>query len=241
MKATAIMRLAEAGKLALDEPVQTYLDWFTLPDEQAAKRITLRMLLSQTAGFPPGAEHYGARDVTGLRRFAREDATRFKLVSKPGATLTYSNPGISLAGYIAEIAAGKPYAELMQELVFAPLQMEHTTFDPTIAMTYALAQAHKLDKDGHVRVLHRFADNVAGYPAGFAISNVLDLANLAIMFLNEGQFQGQQVLSSQSAQQMQSVQANLLTIRETGYGLTFFMENYKGKRLVWHDGRIHNL
>jgi CubicO group peptidase (beta-lactamase class C family) len=235
---TAIMRLVEAGKLDLDEPITTYIDWFTLEDKGVASRITLRMLLSHSAGFPPSAEHFGRRDLEGLEAFVREQAMQYQLVSPPGTSLTYSNPGIALVGYIAEVVSGKSYTKLMQELVFEPLQMKRTTFDTTVAMTYPLAQAHDLSKDKILKTQHRFADNVAGYPAGFAMSTVLDLANFAIMQLNQGNFQGQQILSPESVRLMHTIQADLYTIKGTGYGITFFTEQYKGVRLVWHDGGI---
>lgn len=152
--------------------------------------------------------------------------------------LNYSNPGIALAGYVAEVVSGKRYTELMQELVFDPLHMQHTTFDPTVAMTYPLAQAHDLSQNKVLSVQHRFADNVAHYPAGFAFSNVLDLANFAIMQLNQGQLQGKHILSPESISLMQTIQADLLTVKGTGYGLTFFTEQYKGVQLVWHNGGI---
>ena len=235
---SAIMRLVEAGKLDLDQPVRSYIDWFTLQDKRAADIITLRMLLSHTAGFPPAADDFGQHDPEGLEAFIRDQVAHYRLVAPPGTSLTYSNPGIGLAGYVAEIADGKHYVELMQELVFEPLQMKRTTFDPTVAMTYPLAQAHKLDKDKQLSVQHRFFDNVALYPAGFAISTVLDLANFAIMQMNQGRFQGQQVLAPESVRLMHTVQADLYTVKGTGYGLTFFTGNYKGVRLVWHDGGI---
>jgi hypothetical protein len=69
----------------------------------------------------------------------------------------------------------------MEDLVFEPLEMRRSTFDPTVAMTYPLAQSHDLvedaDRGAHLRVQHKYADKVGHYPAGFAISNVLDMAN----------------------------------------------------------------
>ena len=235
---TAIMQLVEAGRLDLDEPIKTYIDWFTLPDQRAANSITLRMLLSHTAGFPPEAEHFGWRNPEGLEAFVRERVMHYRLVSPPGMILNYSNPGIALAGYVAEVVSGNHFTELMQELVFEPLQMKRTTFDPAVAMTYPLAQSHDLSKDKVLSVQHRFADNTSHYPAGFAISTVLDLANFAIMQLNRGSFQGQQLLTPESVRLMHTIQAHLYTVKGTGYGLTFFTEQYKGMRLVWHDGGI---
>ncbi len=68
MTGTAIMRLVEAGKLDLDRPVKEYIDWLTLSEEDVAGRVTLRMLMSHTAGLPntlAGATGKGWRHLCG--------------------------------------------------------------------------------------------------------------------------------------------------------------------------------
>ena len=185
---TAIMRLVEAGKLDLDTPVKAYIDWFRLSDPEATAHVTLRMLLSHTSGLPTDAQHVGKRDPEGLEISVREQIPEYTLLAPPNTVMSYSNPGLNLAGYIAEVASGKHYAEFMQEAVFEPLQMHRTTFDPTRAMTYPVAQSHDLDKDGELHVQHQYADNVAHYPSGFAISTVMDLANLPSCICNRGYF-----------------------------------------------------
>jgi CubicO group peptidase (beta-lactamase class C family) len=234
---TAVMRLVEAGQLDLDRPVRDRLDWFAL-SEPGAERVTLRMLMSHTAGLPTAAEHVGARDPDGLEAYLRREIASLPLVAPPGRVWSYSNPGISLVGHLAEVAAGKPYAELMRELVFDPLEMGRTTFDPTVAMTFPLAQSHDRAEDGTLSVQHRFADNTGHYPAGFAISTVLDLANFALMQMNGGSFRGRRVLSPESVAEMQRRQARLYTADDQGYGLTFGLGDYKGVRYVAHGGAI---
>ncbi|HEU5376900.1 MAG TPA: serine hydrolase domain-containing protein, partial [Ktedonobacteraceae bacterium] len=49
---TAIMCLVEAGLLDLDQPVRTYIPWFSLSEAEASERVTLRMLMSHTSGLP---------------------------------------------------------------------------------------------------------------------------------------------------------------------------------------------
>ncbi len=235
---TAIMRLVEAGKLDLDTPVKAYIDWFRLSDPEATEHVTLRMLLSHTSGLPTDGQHLGSRDPQGLEVSVREQIPEYSLLAPPNTVMSYSNPGLNLAGYIAEVVSGKHYAEFMQEAVFEPLQMQRTTFDPTRAMTYPLAQSHDLDKDGTLRVQHQYADNVAHYPSGFAISTVVDLANFAIMHMQQGVFQGQHILSPESVQEMHKPQTSLYTPEDDAYGLTFFLKTYKGLQQVWHDGGI---
>ena len=235
---TAIMRLVESGKLDLDTPIKAYMNWFRLSDSEATETVTLRMLLSHTSGLPTDAEHFGSHDPRGLEASIREQIPTYTLVAPPNTVMSYSNPGINLAGYVAEFVSGKPYAELMQELVFDPLQMHHTTFDPTVAMTYPLAQSHDLDKDGVLHVQHHYADNVAHYPSGFIISTVVDLANFAIMHMQQGMFQEQRILTPEFIKEMHTPQASLYTPDDAAYGLTFFLNTYKGLQQVRHDGGI---
>ena len=133
---------------------------------------------------------------------------------------------------------GKLFTNLLEELIFAPLQMARTTFDPTVAMTFPLAQVHHVDAEGGLSVRHWFWDRVAGYPSGGAFSTVLDLANFAILHLCEGEFRGKQILSAASVREMQTPHAVADKTTARKYGLTFFLDDYKGLRLVEHWGGV---
>ncbi|HLX39356.1 MAG TPA: serine hydrolase domain-containing protein, partial [Ktedonobacteraceae bacterium] len=234
---TAIMQLVQASKLDLDLPVHTYVDWLRFHLEDAEKRITLRMLMSHTAGLHSSVDAFGRRDLGALAAYVHEEIPQRLFVAPPGKVYFYSNDGLIVAGYIAEVVSGQYFPSLMQQLVFDPLEMSRTTYDTTVAMTYPLAQEHDWLEDGTVRVLHRFVDNMAGSPAGPApMSTVLDLANFAILHLNQGKFHGKQILSSESVKAMHTPQVAFHTVNDAGYGLTFRMEMYKGKHLLWHNG-----
>lgn len=114
---TAIMRLVEAGKLDLDTPIKTYIDGFRLSDPEATEQVTLRMLLSHTAGLPTDGQHFGLRDPQGLEISIREEIPTYALIAPPNRVMSYSNPGVNIAVYVAEIVSGKSYTELMQDLV----------------------------------------------------------------------------------------------------------------------------
>jgi CubicO group peptidase (beta-lactamase class C family) len=235
---TAIMRLVEAGKLDLDTPIKTYIDWLRLSDAEATEHVTLRMLLTHTSGLPTDGVHFGKRDPQALEQFVREQLPEYTFIASHNTVMSYSSPGIMLAGYVAEVVSGKYYPDLMQELVFDPLQMQHTTFDTTIAMTYPLAQSHDLDKDNVLHVQHRYADNISHNAAGFAISTVTDLANFAIMHMQQGTFQGKSILTPDSIREMHKTQVSLYTLDEDAYGLTFFLKTYKDMQHVSHHGGI---
>ena len=74
--------------------------------------------------------------------------------------------------------------------------MARTTFDPTVAMTYPLAQGHHLADDGILRVRRRFPHNAAQYPSAFAYSIALDLANFALLHLRRSPWRRYAMTSS---------------------------------------------
>jgi CubicO group peptidase (beta-lactamase class C family) len=238
MTATAIMRLVELGLVELDRPTREYVPWLSFSEESAAQRITLRMLLSHSAGLPTSHTPFGRREAGGLEAYVRQDVPAYPFIAPPGKLYSYSNPGIRIAGYIAQAVSGRPYTTLMQELVFDPLEMGRTTFDPTVAMTYPVAQSHDLDDDGSLSVQHRYADDTGGYPSGSAISTVLDLTHFAIMQMNHGRFRDRQVLTPESVAEMQKLQATRYTTPGAGYGLALNVDVYKGIHRIWHEGSI---
>jgi CubicO group peptidase (beta-lactamase class C family) len=231
------MRLVAQGKLDLDRKITDYIPRFTLRKAGAADHVTLRLLLSHKAGLPEGPAVYnGRRDPQGLEAHVREDIARYPLVAPPGTLYSYSNLGVNLAGYVAEIVSGQPFPDLMQALVFDPLEMNRTTFDPTVAMTYPLAQAHDLQADGTLRIYHDPGDNTANYPGAFAMSTAIDLANFMIMLMQQGRFGGRQILSPASVSTMYTPHADLYLDSGLQYGLTWNLETYKGIRRVFHEG-----
>lgn len=127
--ASAVMRLAEAGVVDLDAPVGTYAP--DLPEPYRA--VTLRQLLSHMAGV----RHYKLAFTppvfteNGLNKeFASvEDSLSIfiddPLLFEPDTSFSYSTYGYTLASYILEKAAGKPFLGLMSETVFQPLGLTH--------------------------------------------------------------------------------------------------------------------
>lgn len=235
--ATLIMRLVQERVLELDDPIDTYVPWLTLSDPEAARQITLRMLLSHTSGLTSDAVPWGNRYPHALREYVHARIPEYPLATRPGVRFHYSNPGFSVAGYVAEAAAAKPYTNLVDEWVFGPLDMQRSTFDPLIAMTYPLAQGHYFTGDGGFRVDHRFVDNPAHYPGGFAMSTVVDLANFAAMHLCGGVFRGRPVLSRDLVDQMHTPQV-ITEQEDISCALPFLVRQSHGQRCVFHDGAI---
>lgn len=242
--AALVMRLVEQDLLDLDQPVVGYLPGFQFSREDFSRRVTLRHLLSHTSGLPMAGKYWGPRDPESLGRFVYEQIPYYKFLAEPGSVHLYSNTVICIAGHVAERVTGKYYEDLVQEFVFDPLGMAHSTFDPSIAMTYPLALPHESDPEGNLRVKHRMTYNVSGSPSSFAYGSVTGLANLAEMYLNQGWFRDLQFLTSVSIAEMHKPHASRhidehihpLAHVNRGYGLGFNTGEYKGRRAARHGG-----
>ncbi len=240
---TAIMRLVEASQLDLDRPIKEYVEGLSFSQKHAEELITLRMLLSHTAGLPSDFRD-DAGDPTGLERYVREQIPRYSFVTPPGRLYSYSNGGFNLVGYIAQIVSGKPFPDLMQELIFDPLEMKHTTFDPRLVLTYPFALPHILN-EGTLKVLPRISQSQAYAPSGQAYSTVLDLANFAMMHLQYGRFHAQRILSTQSVLGMHTPQAVRYMVNDAGYwpgsntllSVGFVAETTEPVRYIMIDGK----
>jgi CubicO group peptidase (beta-lactamase class C family) len=134
--ATATVIAARQGLVDLDEPITAYLPEFTVHSVYEAapqKKMTLRHLLSHTAGFtheaPIGSNfQIGRESFAAHCRSISDTWLRFPV----GHHYEYSNLGIDLAGYILQRMSGTPFAEFVRETVFQPLRMRRSTFDHSV-------------------------------------------------------------------------------------------------------------
>lgn len=119
--ATMAMDLVQSSSLDLDKPIAEYLPkplpdyprYADLRDDDRWRKLTLRILLSHTSGFP------------NWRAF--EDDRKLHIHFDPGSRYAYSGEGIDLAQLVVETALGKPVSALMDERLYRPLQMNRTS------------------------------------------------------------------------------------------------------------------
>jgi CubicO group peptidase (beta-lactamase class C family) len=115
MTGLAIMQLVEAGKIDLDAPVQRYIPWFRVADEDASAQITVRHLLYHTSGLPEkaGTEHGLSGDdrPDALEQQVRELRT-ITLADPVGAAYHYSNPNYRVLGLLIQEITGQSYGRI---------------------------------------------------------------------------------------------------------------------------------
>jgi CubicO group peptidase (beta-lactamase class C family) len=231
LTATALNVLAEEGRVTLDAPIGTWIQGI----DPTLGRVTAHQLLSHTAGVRDEAPMFGLHDDTALGARVRSMDAGF-LFATPGDVFSYSNPGYWIAGHLAESVAGKPYADLMQEKVFAPLGMARTTLRPTLAMTWPLAQGHDAAASSGARVIRPAADNAATWPAGSIYSNVPDLARFVIAVLNAGRLDGKPVLPPAVVTRLTTGYVDLPGGSDGKYAYGLNVEDVRGVRMLRHGG-----
>lgn len=118
--AMAIMQMAEAGALNIDDPVLKYLPEFKAVKN--ADEVTIRQLLDHTSGFSTyeGMKVFNGKAGESLSQFLKK-LHRFSLSRKPGASFEYSNLNYVLLGAIVEVVSGMPYEAYLTHNLFEPL------------------------------------------------------------------------------------------------------------------------
>jgi CubicO group peptidase (beta-lactamase class C family) len=202
--ATAVMRAVQSGRLDLDVPITTYLPGFTVHsafESHPEQRITLRMLLSCTAGFTheaPLGNNYEPQpgDFDAHVRSISETWLRFPV----GTGYAYSNLGIDLAGYILERVSNKPFPVVMHDSLLAPLGMDRSTFDR--GQVHATADRAV----GHSGMVRQRVDSPMT-AAGGLWASAADLARFLQFQLGDGTIDGRTVLDAARIQEMRTIPA----------------------------------
>jgi CubicO group peptidase (beta-lactamase class C family) len=185
--AVVILTLVEDGLLDLDEPIGTYLQGhINLPADKAA--ITTRMLLNHTSGLLGNPDCLGNRGKGTLQECAQE-IVNAPLEFAPGTQFAYGGGSFQVAGYIAEVVSGKPWNDLFQERLATPLGLTQFTYS-----------GGTLGSETNPRI------------AGGASSDVYDYNKILQMILNDGQYNGAQILSPQTVQMMSTSQISGLPL-----------------------------
>jgi len=226
--AAALVTLQDQGKVKLDQPVGKYVSGLNAK----LSGVNAYQLLSHTAGIIEEHPNSGLFDDQALGRTVRSWKDDYAL-SPPGQIYSHSNPGYVLAGLLIEEVSHKPFARVLNELLFEPLGMERTTFSPSLVMTYPFAQSYRAFGGEKLRQVRPFALDAFGWPSGSMFSNVNDLARFAIAFMNEGKIDGKQVLPAAVITTLSTPVASIpagLSDQKSTYGLV--AEDYRGVRLL---------
>lgn len=225
--AAAVLRLAEQGRLSLDDSIRTHLP--LLPPAWSGIRV--RHLLNHTSGIPnvPPQLYQG-----GLSEAALTPDSVIGLVRRgplefaPGTAWQYGNVGYTVLGKLIERLTGEPYAQHLESSLLRPLGLRATRYCHVAPVIRNRAAGYDQRDTGVVNASHISMTFV--YAAGGLCSTVGDMAAW-----NHALATGR-VVSAESWTRMTTPEPGA---EANGYGYGLFMDTIAGRRMIQHDGGIH--
>jgi len=237
--AMAIMTLVDEGKVALDAPVKKYLPRFELADKEATKKITIRDLLSHAKGL----NSTPAVILDAYTGEITEDRYYYWLKkAKPKGAFEYTNVHYTLLGRVIEAVTGESWRDYLQERIFKPAGMYHTTGYASRLYgsdDHAVPCYHNGTRVEPCRI--RKTDRTM-HAAGGLGTTLNDLSRWLRLNLNGGVIDGRRIVSKASIGAMQKLQCQhgmespTPGMTRDGYGFGWFVGTLYGHRLLEHGG-----
>jgi CubicO group peptidase (beta-lactamase class C family) len=252
----AFMRLWEQGRCALEDDVNQYLSFPVRNPRHPDQPITLRMLLSFTAGIfdvdmQAGENRLGFLEEARDPRASAEEILREFLVpggkyyseknflnDAPGARYAYSNSSYSLIGCVLERLSGQPFWEYCRREIFAPLRMTHSSWRLADLDRDRCAFAYTKGPDGMKKEEPAIWP---GYMDGGLRTTVGDIGHFLIMMAARGRFEGKQVLKPETVDAMLALENSPGAPEGRGFpvlgrGFVWTLSQIRGRRLFQMNG-----
>lgn len=243
---TALGMQAAEKKFDWDLPVRRYLPDFMMFDPMATERMTPRDLVTHRSGLPRHDVTWGAggfgRNELYLRLRYLEPNKDFRAVWQ------YQNLMYLTAGILSAKLDGTEWENVVRTRVFGPLGMTTADFSVTdlqrsADFSYGYARN---PADSVVKIPYRVIDAIG--PAGSINASVEEMAKYLTMHLNQGKFEGREILPAAQSRDMQTPQmvippspgptAGGTDLGHEQYGMGFFVGTFRGHKLVHHGGNI---
>lgn len=186
--AALVMEFVDEGKISLDDKVSRYIPIFAT---YMKSYITIRNCITNTTGARPDAGVAKIFDKSKHTSLEDEitDYAKTEIQANPGTEFYYSNMGPDIAARVLEIVSKKSFDRLIMEKILRPLKMRGTSFS---------------NEDGG-----------AVNPSGGARSSAADYINFLSMLLNKGMFEGKQILSEKSVNEIETAHFTELPVKYT--------------------------
>jgi CubicO group peptidase (beta-lactamase class C family) len=233
--AMAAVMSADEGLLSLEDSPKKFLPYFTLRDQEAAAKITLRDLLSHRSGL-------NRTDLAMVtNKLNREElikvAGRAKPTNKLGEKFQYQNVMYAAAGEVVAQAQHSTWDRVMETKLFKPLGMKESN---TTAAAMQKARDYSLgyDYNASTKVTRQLPQREipAAAPAGAINSSARDMAQWLRFMLAGGTIDGKRLVSEKGFNETISKQMNIAG--SVSYGLGWFLRDWNGHKVVEHGGNI---
>jgi CubicO group peptidase (beta-lactamase class C family) len=224
--ATVILKLQEEGKLSVNDKLDKYFPQFKYAD-----RITIENLLTHTSGIYNYTADIDEKDSAIVcnpvdKQLALDIMFKHDLDFKPGSKFQYDNSGYYLLGMIIEKVTGKSYEQNVHDIIFTPLQMNHSLFDFKHSRDTNIATGYQTLNNSIQKEASAWRwDSTVSYAAGAIWSTTSDMYKWAQAIADK------KILSVESWKAM-------LTPHLEKYGYGVFIDSLFGKQTISHGGGI---
>jgi CubicO group peptidase (beta-lactamase class C family) len=235
--ATSIMQLIQSGKLTPDDNLLNVIPWFK-PEDPAYQTVTIRQILSHTAGIPDVKNYHWDKpetDAESLKRYLRSGEVSqspiFKSESGDPPQFRYSNIGYEILGAVIAELSGLTFEEYIRSHIFDPLGMSDSTFLTFLRPASRLASPHEKAGDSSILVLPNYPYNRPHAPSSTLTSTLCDISKFGEAYLTKDPV----LLSEESYDQMWTDQAKVPGNGEK-MGFGWFSRRLRGHTLYGHEG-----
>lgn len=237
LTATAIVRLAEQGRLDLEAPIRRYLPDFAVQDAGATRDAAVWHLLTHTPGWE-GQLTPEDRGVESLAHFALSQRELPQL-APPGAVWSYNNAGFTIAGRLIEVVSGQRIHEALRSLVIQPIGLTRTFTRTEEAVTYRFAAAHRT-RDTTLSVVRPISRSSTVTAGGMWMS-VADMLAYAKFHLGDGTgADGKPVLTRKSLESMRTARVKKVGTDDE-MGLGWHLRRIDGVMTASHGGTLGHI
>jgi len=234
---TCVMRLVEQDRLALDEPVATWLSDFAAGGKA---RVTPRHLLTHTSGLP---DHLPLWKLERTPEARLERVLATPLLNPPDTVFRYSDLGLIALGHLVEEVAGASLDRVVADMVSGPLQLDQTMYRPPADLRPCIAPTEDEQAVARGLVWGEVHDENAwslGGAAGHAgiFSTAEDVGRFAQMYLEGGVLEGVRLLRPETVAEMTRNQIGNLEPRGLGWELdaNYYMGKLASPQTYGHTG-----
>lgn len=245
MTATCMGILVDEGKVDWNDPVIKYLPEFQLYDPYVTREMRIKDLFLHNSGVGNTDFLWSYMDIS-----SEEILERMRWV-KPSysfrSSFIYQNIFYLAAGQVIEKVSGKSWEEFVKERIFSPLGMNNTYPTLNAAPNTNRTKPHMKMEGKNIVIEDMSADAIG--PAGSVWSSIEDISKWTKSMLDSGKYEGGRLVQPKTWEEMTSVQtlvpssefyptAQLTKPNFTSYGLGWFQQDYKGRKLNFHTGSL---
>ena len=241
VSAAGVMKLVELGKIDLDTPVSKYLKrWKLPPSEFDNEEVTVRRLLSHTAGLTDGLGYNGFKNKNSVQTLEESltkakdaDNTEVKVGLEPGTKWEYSGGGFTLLQLLVEETSGQTFNDFMKDSLFTPLKMNSSSYILNDTLENRLCEFYNSDKS---TAPHFYYTSLA---ATSLYTSLSDLETFFQLFLKgkNGEPIGRGQLKPETLKLMRKSHWNMMGENIYGLGTMLYIDLENGEDIIGHDGK----